>query len=426
METPPATYTPLENPIVQGIKFIGIGKHGSKPLPEDLLYQILDYMQSSHAVPIQLGAFYGALLAKGPTELEKQLLQALVPGTTAPTIEEIYNSLCTDAPSSMKKIGVKLLQKEFLNLKEARQLGEYLYSDLPGESFRGMAASMLRIRYETEEEYQGLIESAEPTYTPGFREQVPKQKGVLVQLAEPFDGVEHSFMITPLLAFQLQQLGYKVISTVGRSSGPKLALNALDLFHQLPASFLQANTDLQQQAPRFGWVLDQKILSPALDQWVDRRRQIFKRPFLATSEKVLNPTGAHVLITSVFHITYMEKMVKLANMAGFKGVIILKRGLEGTLAPSLAKASGILCAARQQDGTFLTQTFDAASTTLEAYRAEADENVEPLQVNENIRLINTFTENEATGNLDFDKRVHLAFALYQQGLNWVQEHWQLS
>ncbi|WP_187262418.1 anthranilate phosphoribosyltransferase [Pontibacter beigongshangensis] len=424
METTQQDYTTQDNPLVQGIKLIGIGKHGSKPLPESLLRTILDYLKTGDIIPIQNGAFYGALMAKGPTPPEQQLLLALVPAGTAPGPDAIYDSLCADAPGHMREIGIKLLRKEFLTLEEARQLGEFLYSDLPGESYRGMAASMLRIRYETEEEYRGLIESAELSFTPGFREPVPPLQEVLLQLAEPFDGVEHSYMITPLLAQAFQQDGFRVISTVGRSSGPKLTLNALDLYEQLEGEFLNSPQQLLQEPPRFGWVLDQQILSPALDQWVDRRRLIFKRPFLATSEKVLNPAGAHILVTSVFHITYMEKMIKLADMAGFKGAIILKRGLEGTLAPSLAKASGILCAARQQDGSFITHTIDADTEALAHFRAGSDENVAPLLLEENIRLIRDFAEHGFTDNQDFNKRVNLSMALYNSGLQWVQQHWQ--
>ena len=63
----------------------------------------------------------------------------------------------------------------------------------------------------------------------------------------------------------------------------------------------QRNLNLDQEAfDPYGWVLDQKALSSALDRWVDRRRVLLKRPFLATLEKVLNPCRAKILVTSVF------------------------------------------------------------------------------------------------------------------------------
>ena len=414
------TYTPTDNPVVQGIKTIGIGKHGSKPLPLPLLNEIAAYLEQTDVVPIQKGAFYGALMAKGPTEEEQKLLKK--PGSEKFfTYEELYQHLCPDSPAEMEEIGIKLLKKELLSEEEACKLGDYLFSDLPGETFRGMAVSMLRIRYETEEEYKGLQDAAAATFSPAFKEDVPAPD-LRIQLAEPFDGVEHSYMITPLIAQSLQGKGYSVVVSMGRSSGPKLSLDTLDIYKGLKVPFLQSNQQLKEEKPLYGWALDQKDLSPALDQWVDRRRLIFKRPFLATSEKVLNPCGARVLITSVFHITYMEKMISLAGMTGFSGVVVLKRGLEGTLAPSLSKASGILCAARQADGSFATTTFDATDEAFGAFRTETDSNVEPLHLEDNLELIRKYTTEGASGNEDFDKRVGLANALYQKGLEWVRQN----
>ena len=409
-------YTIPDNPLLQGIKVIGIGKHGSKPLPANQIDAISEYLLAGGEVPIQKGAFYGSLLAKDPTAEEQQLLFG--EGTDA---AHIYNRLCTDAPADMKAIGVKLLSKQYLSVEEARALGSFLFSDSPGETFRGMAASMLRMRYETEEEYQGLMEAAVSTYSPGFRDAQPTTQPV-IQLAEPFDGVEHSYMITPILARAFQQAGFPVVVTMGRSAGPKYTLNTLDIYQELAGQFMQQSSDLAQPAPEFGWALDQRLLSPALDEWVDRRRLIFKRPFLATLEKVLNPCKASILVTSVFHITYIEKMITLAGMAGFAGVIVLKRGLEGTLAPSIAKASGITCAVRQQDGSFLTQAFEASQEAFSAYRTGADEVIEDPTAEANFQLIRQFSSQGFTGNEDFNKRVSLAIAIYRQGLEWIRDN----
>src|ERR1019366_19467 len=297
----------------------------------------------------------------------------------------MWDKLCADAPSRMKIIGVELLNKQTLTLTEATALGSFLFSDELGESFRGMAVSILRIRYETDEEYNGLYNaiklprplkggfhanSKQPTLLP-FRGQ-----GGLIQLAEPFDGVEHSYMITPIIANALQKQGYRVVVSCGRSSGPKTTLNTWDLYRGLKAEFLNINIDVNnvgvenlqplqenfQHPTQFGWVLDQKIFYPALDKWVERRKIIMKRPFLSTLEKVLNPVKANILITSVFHIPYLEKMMELGIMAGFEGVIVLKRGLEGTLAPSLVKATGILCAAKKADGSIVIKNIDTINS----------------------------------------------------------------
>lgn len=406
----------------KGIGYIGIGKHGSKDLPEALVGEILRELQSGKANAMQVGAFFGALAAKGAAAHEYQMEAYLGAGALHDPAAW-YARLCPDSPADVREMGVKILSKLPLSQPEAAHLGNYLLSGLPGETFRGMAASMLRIRYETEDEYRGLIRAAEGTYAEAFRAAVPAPATV-VQLAEPFDGVEHSYLITPLLARFLQESGCLAVSAVGRSGGPKLTLNLLDLYEALPPAFLASNEGLRQSPPPpYGWALHQGHLSPALDAWTERRRQMGKRPFLATMEKVLNPCRASVLVTSVFHITYLEKMVRLADMTGFTGVIVLKRGLEGTLAPSVARASGILCAAKRADGSWHTQPFDADTPDLAPFRADRDDVVTPLHREENLSLIHHFAADGRTGNADFDRRVNLAKALYGRGMEWIRGQW---
>jgi anthranilate phosphoribosyltransferase len=165
------------------------------------------------------------------------------------------------------------------------------------------------------------------------------------------------------------------------------------------------------------------VLSPALDQWVERRRTIIKRPFLSTIEKVLNPARAKLLVCSVFHITYQQKMVDLALRAGFKGVMVLKRGLEASLAPSTAKASGILCGALDPAGQLRTTTLEASAAAFAAYRRPADDVLENASPEANAALVAQYAAQGQTGQPDFDNRVAFAQALYGQGLRWVEQTW---
>jgi anthranilate phosphoribosyltransferase len=410
----PATDTPLG----RGIKHIGIGKYGSKPLTPELLAECRAALTDPAAHPLQRGAFLGALLAKGPTPEEKTLEDVIGKGAFShPTF--FINKVCPDLPVNMHPIATKLVRGGNLQVTEAEQLGHYLFGDDPCETFRGLAASIMRVRHETNEEYQGLMRAAEDTFSPGFGP-ISCADRPLVQLAEPFDGVEDSYLITPLLAQFFQRRGYGAVSLVGRSGGPKFTLNALDLYMHVGCQFLQSNHELDTPLENYGWVLDQKALSPALNRWVDRRRTIIKRPFLATLEKVLNPCHARILVTSVFHITYQMKMAELAMMAGFDAVIVLKRGLEGSLAPSTSRASGILCAVRTPRGHLFFQHFEGESPSFAQYRTDADVVYEQPQATENARLVRQFITEGHTTNPDFDNRVRFAYALYGRGLEWVE------
>lgn len=207
---------------------------------------------------------------------------------------------------------------------------------------------------------------------------------------------------------------------VGRSGGPKFTLNTLDLYMNLGCQFLQSNHELDTPLASYGWVLDQKALSPALNQWVERRHTMIKRPFLATLEKVLNPCHARILVTSVFHITYQMKMAELAMLAGFDAVIVLKRGLEGSLAPSTSRATGVLCAVRTPKGHLFFQHFEGDTPAFAAFRTETEPEYEQPQALDNARLVKQFMTTGKTANADFDNRVLFAHALYGRGLDWIE------
>ncbi|WP_236648812.1 anthranilate phosphoribosyltransferase [Spirosoma sp. 209] len=414
----PTLDAPADTPLGRGIRHIGIGKHGSKPLPPDLLAECRAALNDPITHPLQRGAFLGALLAKGPTPDERTLEDEIGKGAFShPTF--FINKVCPDLPMGMHPIATKMVRGHNLQISEAEQLGDYLFGNGTCETFRGLAASILRVRHETNEEYQGLMRAAERTFTPAFRAMSCADRP-LIQIAEPFDGVENSYLITPLLAKFFLNRGYGPVSLVGPSGGPKFTLNALDLYMHLNCEFLLGNQELGTPLEHYGWVLDQKAMSPALSRWTDRRRILLKRPFLATLEKVLNPCHARILVTSVFHITYQMKMAELALMAGFDAVIVLKRGLEGSLSPSTSRASGILCAVRTPRGHLFFQHFDSDLPAFAPYRTEADVvHQQPLAA-DNARLVREFWTHGETPDPDFDNRVRFAHALYGRGLAWIE------
>jgi anthranilate phosphoribosyltransferase len=404
---------PVFTALQQGVKLIGIGKHGSKKLPNDLITEITTELLAGYCPPILVGAFIGAVLMK-PIEPSYKPLELYfgIGSLDNPII--IWNQFCNEVSLTLRPIGLKLMNKDLLEKKDAALLGTFLMSEVQGEFFRGLAMSILRIRYESDAEYEGLYqalisEAKFPTSDITDRPDV-------IQLAEPFDGVEHSYMITPLLAQVIQQMGYTTILSCSRNPGPKIALNTHSLYHDFGKPFIQHPSDLLKSPPECGWAMNLPDFYPALEKWIDRRHILMKRPFLATIEKVLNPLKAKILITSVFHIPYLEKMVQLAVMAGFDGVIIMKRGLEGSLAPSLSKASGILCAARNKEGKIISTTILPQSQN----KIEADAVIEGVSSLKNHALIQQYGAGAIPANSEFKDCVEDAIALYQKGLVWIQ------
>ena len=418
-----STHTPIHSndaAITRGIKAVAIGKRGSKPLSAELVQEILDELKTGSVPAIAKGAFFGALKIKGITE-EEQKLEVIFPPGTLNNPELLIEALAPDAPDFVKMFCAGLLHGTTLTVEDTERLGDFLFSNQPGEGARGMVASILRVRYETPDEYEGLLNSIHKTIEEPFQASPPKGAPI-VQMAEPFDGVDRSNLVTPLTAQFIQRLNYRVVSLVGRNSGPKFGNNLLDLARSLRGTFLADSNGLADDPPALGWYLNQQNLSKPMDQWVERRQQIIKRPFLSTLERFLNPFNAHIIISSAFHPPYGEKMLTTCERAGYPGSIIVRNGLEGTMSFPLMRAAKILCSARQKDGSYkrgeiVVQPEDYLDRTI-----KVEERLENPSLEKNRELIETYQKNGKTSYALFDSRIKVTCAGFKRAIEWVENN----
>ena len=405
--------------VSDGIKAVGIGKKGSKALTPELIQAIVRELREGCVPAVVKGAFFGALITKGVTPEEKTLEEALGPGVLS-DFPKLADYVAADAPAPIQELCVRLLRQETLDEETAKKLGDFLFSSEPGDGARGMVASIMRVRYETPEEYTGILRSIQETIEPPFREEVPSGEPI-IQIAEPFDGVDHSYLITPLVLQYFQKQRYRAVGLAGRNSGPKAGHNLLDLVNAVGATFLRRNTELRDKKPDLGWYIRQQDMSTAMDRWVELRRQIIKRPFLSTLERFVNPVKADILIASAFHPPYGEKMITVAEKAGYPGVIIVRNGLEGTLAFPLKRGVKILCSARQAGGQYRRQENEFNPEEYLNISVEVEEKFEQPSLKENARLVNEYARAGRTDYQLFDWRVKATCAGLEEAVKWIQK-----
>ena len=379
--------------IVRGIKAVGVGKKGSQPLDAQLIDEIDDSIRNTEVPPAALGAFHAGLMCKGFTQEEEKLKDVL--GEVVPK----------DAPQNIRDVCTVLLNQDTLETKEAYELGQYLFQADSHDYIKGFVASLLRVRYETPDEYQGLLQAMQDTLEAPFQGNV-SQGEPIIQMAEPFDGVDHTYMITPLIAHFLQSLNYRVVHSVGRNGGPKSDFNLADLANELGCDFVESNKDLEKNKSEFGWFFHQQKMSLAIDAWVDIRRQIVKRPFLATLERFLNPVKADILLVSAFHPPYGDKMMTIAERAGFKKIIVVRNGMEGGLGFPLMRSTKILCS-KKKDDQYIREEIEIDPKGYLSQSFEKDEKLTHPSVKENKKLINEYVRDGKTLNRYFDARVEL-------------------
>ncbi|HLF17720.1 MAG TPA: hypothetical protein VI749_02385 [Candidatus Omnitrophota bacterium] len=404
---------------IRAIKTVGIGKKGSRAMDNALVQELTNDLKSKKIPSATLGAILGALTVKG-VEKEERGLEDILPVGVLSHPMALIDFLDEGAPENVKKLFVKLARKETLNTKEAKTLGGFLFSERAGDGLRGLAASIMRMRYETDEEYAGLLQSAAGTFASAFKKRPPKGEPIIT-MAEPFDGVDHSYLITPLVADYLQTLNYRVVNLTGRNSGPKAGINLFDIAKELEASFLTAGHECGQRKPRFGWYLNQADLSKALDRWVDIRRQTVKRPFLATIERFVNPLESDIHIASAFHPPYAEKMLRLCENTGFKAAIIVRNGIEGTMAFPLMRATKILCTARISKGKYVRHEMEFEAQKELGCHVTLEEKLETVDARKNADLIITYKQVGATPVELFDWRVQATCHGLKKAIEWIRQ-----
>ena len=78
---------------------------------------------------------------------------------------QLLDAITSDAPEFVQWVCRQLLMGHTLDRQTAYDLGKFLFFDEPGDAARGWVASFLRVRYETDDEYEGLLQAIEGTYS---------------------------------------------------------------------------------------------------------------------------------------------------------------------------------------------------------------------------------------------------------------------
>ena len=238
-----------------------------------------------------------------------------------------------------------------------------------------------------------------------------------IQIAEPFDGVNRSFLLTPLLADFLQKLGFKTVLLTGISSGPKYGINLKDLAEKLGGRFLKSNQEDFNEDEPLGHFIDLEELSKPWKYWVELRRRIIKRPFMATLEKFANVMGAGIQITSAFHEPFQDKMLSLGEGIGYYGNIVLRKGREGSLAFSLSKPVVVECSVKQSDGSYKRHEFEFSLKDLgKNYMSDGREKI---TLEDNARSIKRFLATGSTGDEKLDLRIELTNQGIKKAIDWI-------
>jgi len=155
----------------------------------------------------------------------------------------------------------------------------------------------------------------------------------LLQVADAFDGFQRvpyfGFFVLPVLA----ELGLPAYGHSSLPQPPKFGITFEDLLvnhYGVPGDLSLDKRAALIEKYGFGY-LSTRQTHPKLDALNDLRREIVKRPMLATFEKLLRPLKAKqtFLATNYFHPGYEQAMLHALQHSEFDRVLI-GNGMEGT------------------------------------------------------------------------------------------------
>ncbi|GIX43368.1 MAG: hypothetical protein KatS3mg129_3101 [Leptospiraceae bacterium] len=368
--------------IEEGILKVGIGKYGSEPIPDELADFIIRDLENPEIFSIQKGALIGALFLKGfESEGEKKIQKYL----NLYTAEDIINQFCSftkENYSTIVHLLKKLLEQKTLTLEESYQIGKFLFDNNVPENNEfeiGLITTIFRFRYETIEEYLGLLKSIEERYDKKWTSLPDNLQNKTVIITEPFDGVERSYLVTPLIGKTFIENNFIPVYIVSDNPGPKFHYNLKDLAIKLNGTFINSTEEFLENINKnlepFGFFIDIKELNPILLRWIHRRKLLKKRPFLATLERIYNPLNASIQVFSAFHPPYLEKTSEILQKKNIPVIFGIRRGEEGGLTFSYNKRNESLLSIKQNNNYIQKKdTYFYATTYKISYTPNIEDN----------------------------------------------------
>lgn len=399
-----------------GIRKVGVGRTGSSDLDAELITLVSEALRCEGNDAAK-GAFLAGLWNKGVSS-DERTLETVLPEETLSDPERQAEYVAKGAPDSVRVSCEDLCNGKTLSREQAREAGLFILSDEPGARARGFILSFLRVRYETPQEYAGMLDALTESINPDF-EGSTSDGPPIIQLAEPFDGATRSFLLTPAIAHFLQDDGFRVVTLSGKSSGPKYGMNLHDIVNTLGLPFRKSPAELET-ASDYGNHFNLDAIIPAVNRTREIRQEIVKRPCLATIEKFVNPANAQTLIVSAAHPPYLEKMLTLAEDANFPSAIAICRGIEGSISFSLQRPVNVWATRQTEDGSYSRNewTFRADELGFEPQKDTRHEDPSPKK---NAELLHSLIDHP--DKAPPEERNRLAFTLkgIRTALSWINQ-----
>lgn len=334
------------------LKKKGIGPLGSKSLGSDEVTIVKDLLKKPSISLTTKATMLTALLTLEANPDEAILINEIKADPKSNLPAELVNFIDSDAKNPFQNLINKTINKENLNSQEAaRAMGFFFDSEEP-EYLKASFLEAQRLKRETFEENQAFFSALW-----NKAERITINKKPVIHICDSFDGSNRTRNYSVFVAALLASAGFNCVVSGIDSVAPKQGVTANQILQAGGKNPLLAMQDAAGELQNLGWTyIDQANFLPPLFAMKKMRKEMVKRPFLATFEKLLQPirsSSENYIVTGYTHPHYREELVKQLKEQGECSKAIILKGMEGNTHLSLSKES--VCV--QLDGEIISDSM---------------------------------------------------------------------
>lgn len=336
------------NRIEELLKKKGIGPEGSKSLQTEELAEIeIAFTNDAYSLTTR-ATLLTALLMLPPTECEAVWLKRLADSYSGLLPEDLFFMMNRSyAQTSFECYLCDTLALKNLSYEQAVDAMTQLLTDNTVPDFqKGAFLEAQRLKRESFHENKAFFDVLWK-----FTSRIETSLPIIIDISDNYDGFNRFHNLAPFYAAAIASCGYPCILHGTDKVAPKFGVTSKNVLEACNAATLKSGDIILSQIsnPSIGWgYIDQSIFHPLLNNLKTIRKEMVKRPFLATFEKMMQPIRAihgNHLLTGFTHAHYRTEVAEQLKSQNKVAAAMVIKGLEGSsCAPLIRETIQVLVA----------------------------------------------------------------------------------
>ncbi|WP_018342747.1 anthranilate phosphoribosyltransferase [Cytophaga aurantiaca] len=328
------------NRIEELLKKKGIGPEGSKSLLITELEEVeIAFTNASYSLTTR-ATLLTALLMLPATESEALWLKQLHASYTDILPKSLHFMMNRSyATTSFEQYLCDTLALKDLTYEEAFDAMTQLLTDAAIPDFqKGAFLEAQRLKRESFDENKAFFDVLWK-HTKRIETQLP----LLIDISDNYDGFNRFHNLAPFYAAAIASCGYPCIVHGTDEVAPKYGVTSKKVLDVCNANTHKSGEQISSQLsdPSIGWgYIDQSVFHPLLFNLKTIRKEMVKRPFLATFEKMMQPIRAqhgNHLLTGFTHAHYRTEVAEQLKAQQKVAAAMVIKGLEGSSCAPLTR-----------------------------------------------------------------------------------------